>query len=219
MYVGGRVLAAGVCESDRVVDYTRLWLHHFQEGEVLVICVLHSLALCGQLLADLGEVGSTCVQLLDCPLQALEAQDQRSDVVQRSTGGCSPDDYLNAIGRCLVLVVLAHSRVLALLPGVGVGLSSGRPLLRVVALAALVGAFTATHFQREVDLLGYSVPNGVDTVSVVKALENAVAADHDEVEVVLHLEALDVRVAHDYVWISSEAGSFCLDVAEGLRHR
>lgn len=181
-----------------------------------MVRVLDALAFDGQLLADLLQVGGARVQFLDRPLQALEAQDQRGDVVQRSTGGGSSDYDLNAVGCCLVLVVLAHSAILSLFPRVGGRVPGGASLLVVVALATLVGPFSAAHLEREVDLLGYSVPYRVNTVPVVEALEDAVAADHDEVEIVLNFEALDVGVADNHVWIASEPWSLRLDVAERL---
>ena len=215
LHVAGYVLAR-VRERDRVVDDAGLWLHDFQEGEVLVVGVLDALSLEGKLLADLVQVGGARVQFLDRPLQALEAQDQGGDVVERSTGGCSSDYDLDTISGCLVLVVLTHSSILALLPRVRGRGPSSSSLLVVVSLAALVGSFAAAHFEREVDLFSYSVPNGVNAVPVVEALEDAVAADHDEVKIVLNLEALDVGVANDDVWIASESWPFRLDVAEGL---
>ena len=115
-----------------------------------------------------------------------------------------------------MLVVLTHSSILALLPRVRGRGSSSSSLLVVVSLAALVGSFAAAHFEREVDLFSYPVPNGVNAVSVVEALENAIAANHDEVKIVLNLEALDVGVANDDVWIASEPRPLGLDVSESL---
>lgn len=218
LHICGQVLAVRVRERDRIVNDTSLWLHDFQEGEVLVIGVLDALSFEGKLLADLLQVGGARVQPLDRPLQALKTQDEGCDVVEGSAGGGSPDDDLDAIGRCLVLVVLAHSSVLALLPRVRGGISSGS-LLVIVSLAALVGSLAAAHFEREVDLFSYSVPDGVDAVSVVEALENAIAADHDEVEVVLDLEALDVGVADNHVRVAAEPRPLGLNVPEGLRDR
>lgn len=58
------------------------------------------------------------------------------------------------------------------------------------------------------------VPYGVNTVSVVQPLEDSVTADHDEVEVVLNLEALDVGVAHNHVGVASIPRALCLNISE-----
>ena len=64
-----------------------------------------------------------------------------------------------------------------------------------------------------------SVPDGIDAVTISEPLEDAVATDHDEVEVVLYFEALDVGLAHYNVRIAAVAWPLRLDVAERLRHR
>lgn len=97
--------------------------------------------------------------------------------------------------------------------------SVGSRSLLVVALASLVGAFAATHLVRNVDLLRDTVPDGVDAVTIVESFENAIAADHDEVEVVLHLEAFDVWLADDDVRVATVPRPLGFDVAKGLRHR
>jgi len=216
-YIRGSV--RGVRKRDRIVDDTGLRFHYFQEGKVLVVRVLDALSLQGQLLADLLKVGGSRIEFLDRPLQALEAQNEGRDVVKGSARSCSSDYDLNAIGRGLVLVVLAHAAILALFPRVRCGISCCSSLLVVVSLAALVGSFAAAHLEREVNLFGYSVPDSVDAVSVREALENAIAANHDEVEVVLHFEAFDVGVADDDVGVAAEAWAFGLNVSEGLGYR
>lgn len=118
-----------------------------------------------------------------------------------------------------MLVVLADSSILALLSRVRGRVSGCSSLLVVVSLAALVGAFASAHLQREVDLFRYSVPDRVHAVPVREALENTVAANHDKVEIVLNLEALDVWIADDYVRVASETGAFGLNISECLGYR
>lgn len=65
-----------------------------------------------------------------------------------------------------------------------------------------------------VDLIFDSVPDGIDALLVVEPLEDAVAADHEKVEVILQLEYLDLWLADDDILISTILGAFCLNVAK-----
>lgn len=64
-----------------------------------------------------------------------------------------------------------------------------------------------------------AVPNSVDALLVIQTLENTVAADHEEIEVVLELEHLDLWLADDDVLVSTVLGPLGLDIAEGTRYR
>jgi len=169
-----------------------------------------------KLLADLLQICGAGVQLLYGPLDALETQNERSDVVKRSTGSGSPNDDFNTICSGLVLIVLASTAILALFTSVRRCVSSSSSLLVVISLASFVGAFTAAHLQRDVDLFSYSVPNGVHAVSVVQPLKDSIATNHDEVEVILYFEAFDVRVAHNDVGIATKAWPLGFNVSECL---
>lgn len=68
-------------------------------------------------------------------------------------------------------------------------------------------------------LLGDAFPHGVDHVAIVQSLEDAVAANHEEVEVVLDLERLDLRIAHNHVGVSAVPRLLGLDVSESAGHR
>jgi len=68
-------------------------------------------------------------------------------------------------------------------------------------------------------LLGDAVPHGVDDVAIVEPLEDAVAANHEEVEVVLDLERLYLGVAHNHVGVSAVPRLLGLDVSESAGHR
>ena len=118
-----------------------------------------------------------------------------------------------------MFVVLAHSSILSLFPGVRSGVSSCSSLLVVVSLATLVGPFTSPHLQGEVDLFCYSVPNCVHAVPVGETFENTIAANHNEVEIVLNFEALDIGVADDDIWVAAEARTFGLNISKGLGYR
>ena len=69
------------------------------------------------------------------------------------------------------------------------------------------------------DLLVDAAPDCVDALLVVQALEYAVAADHEEIKVVLELETSDFGIANDNVLIATVLLPLGLDVAEGARHR
>ena len=69
------------------------------------------------------------------------------------------------------------------------------------------------------DLLVDAAPDCVDALLVVQALEYAVAADHEEIKVVLELETSDFGIANDNVLIATVPLPLGLDVAEGARHR
>ena len=69
------------------------------------------------------------------------------------------------------------------------------------------------------DLLVDAAPDCVDALLVVQALEYAVAADHEEIKVVLELETSDFRITNDNVLIAAVLLPLGLDVAEGARHR
>ena len=203
---------------DGRLDDALFWLHDLQEGEVLKVSVLDSLVLDRQLLAYLLQVLST-VQLLKGSLEALKPKNERSDVVERPTGGRSSDDNLHPIGSCLVLVVLttaSHARldsfpVCTLTPVLAVGLATlaiPLPTFEGLSAANLVG---------DADLFVDTFPTHVDAVSVVEPFEDAITTNHDKVKVVLHLEALDVWLAHNHIGIAAIARSLCLNVAESLR--
>ena len=115
-----------------------------------------------------------------------------------------------------MLIVLADTAILALFASVGRGIACSSSLLVVISLTSFVRAFTATHLEGDVDLFSYSVPNGVDAVSVVQPLKDSVATNHDEVEVILDFEAFDVRIAHNHVWITTEAWPLCFNVSKCL---
>lgn len=192
-------------------------LHDFKEGEVLKISVLDTLVLDCQLLAYLLQVLAT-VQLLNCSLEALKPKNERGNVVEGSAGSRSPNNDLHTIGSCLVLVVLAaasHARLDSLpVCTLGAILAVGLTAL-AVTLSTLEGLSSA-DLVGDADLFVDSVPTHVDAVSVVKPFKDAVAADHDEVEVVLHLETLDIRLAHNHIGIATIAWSLGFDVSEGL---
>ena len=63
------------------------------------------------------------------------------------------------------------------------------------------------------------IPDLVDTVSIVQALEDSIAANHNEVKIVLNFEGLDVGVAHDHVWVTAVLRALGLDVSEGFAYR
>jgi hypothetical protein len=63
------------------------------------------------------------------------------------------------------------------------------------------------------------LPHGVDDFSVVQTVEDAIAANQNEVEVRLDLEAANLRLADDHVRVSSEALSLRFDVTEGPSYR
>ena len=69
------------------------------------------------------------------------------------------------------------------------------------------------------DLLVNAAPDGVNDVLVVEALEDAIAADHEEVVVVFEFETFDLGVAHDNVLISPVLLLLRLDVAKSSRDR
>jgi len=147
--------------------------------------------------------------------QSLEPQDQGCDVVKRPAGSSRPDYYFHTVSRGLVLIVLT-SALLRLVQFIGETICLGL-LLGLVALASLEG-ITDSHLVLCVNLLRDALPDGVDAIAVVESLEDAVATDHDEVEVFLHLEALDIGVTHNYIRVSTVFGSLGFDVAEGLRY-
>lgn len=70
-----------------------------------------------------------------------------------------------------------------------------------------------------VDLLVDAVPDRLNAVLVVEALEDAVAADHEKVEILLQLENTDLWIANNNVWIASIAHALCFDVAKSPRDR
>lgn len=89
----------------------------------------------------------TRIQLLDGLFQALEAQDQRGDIVEGATGSCSADDDLHTICRSLVLVVLADASF-GLVSVTGVITVRHLPLFAFISLATLVTSFSDAHFVR-----------------------------------------------------------------------
>lgn len=117
-----------------------------------------------------------------------------------------------------MLVVLADSafRLVPIARVISVG---HLPLFALISLAALMASFSDAHFVRQVDLLGDSLPDHIDAVSVVEPLKNTVTADHDKIEVVLYFEALDIWIANNDVGVSSISWSFGFDVSERLGHR
>lgn len=157
------------------------------------------------------------VQLLDGAFQPLQAKNKRGDVVERPAGCRTADDDLDAVRCGLVLVVLAGARLL-LVPIVLCVHHRGIALALLVAFATLQGV-TAADFVGNLYLLVDTLPDCVDAVAVGQALENAVATDHDEVEVVLNAEALDIGLANDYVRVASVTRPLGLDIAECFRNR
>lgn len=193
-------------------------LHDFEESEVFKISVLDSLVLDCELLAYLLQVLST-IELLNCSLEAFKPKNERGDVVERSAGGSSPDDDFNTVGSCLMFVVLAAASHSWLDPLSVLTLGT---VLAVVFVAFGVSfstfeGFSSTNLVRNADLLGNTFPAHVNAVSIVEPLEDTVAPNHDKVEVVLHLETLDIRLTHNNIWIAAVTGSLGLNISEGLR--
>jgi len=95
-------------------------------------------------------------------------------------------------------------------------------VLIVVELGALV-VVVATGRR---DLVGHpicsllinAVPNHIGDLFVVHALENPVAPNQKEIEVVLYLERYDLRLAHDDVLIATVSGLLRFNVAESSRN-
>lgn len=69
------------------------------------------------------------------------------------------------------------------------------------------------------NLLCYSIPNSINAVSIIKSLKDAITANHYEVKVVLDLEALDIWVTDDHVWVSSVARPLGFDVSKSFGDR
>ena len=217
VFVGLGIVAI-VCQIDGLADEAGLGLHHLEECEVLVIRVLDSLPFNSELVAYLGQVSLTSVELLNGPFESLETEDQRCYIIEGPAGSCSSDDNFDSIGCCLVLVVLTDSAVLSLLPiiiGLVVSLSS---LLVVFSFASFVGSFSTAHFQRKVNLFSDSVPDGVNAIPVVKSFEYSVATDHYEIKIILDFEAFNVWVAHDDIRITTEARTLCFNITESFRY-
>lgn len=63
------------------------------------------------------------------------------------------------------------------------------------------------------------VPDCGDDVSIIEAVEDPVAANHDEVEVRLNLQTSYLRLAYYHIRVAPEAGSFRLDVPKSPSHR
>lgn len=116
---------------------------------------------------------------------------------------------------CLELLAVCRVRVTLIALAGSVG---NRSLLVSISLASFVRAFTAAHLVRNVDLLRDAVPDGVDAVTIAESLENAITTYHDEVEVVLHLEAFDVRLANDDVRVATVPRPLSFNVTKCLRH-
>lgn len=57
-------------------------------------------------------------------------------------------------------------------------------------------------------------PGSLDALSVGQLVENAVAAQNDEVVVVLNLETFDVWCGDDHFWVALILSSLCFDVAK-----
>ena len=67
-------------------------------------------------------------------------------------------------------------------------------------------------------LLVDAAPDGVDAALVVQTLENSIASNHEEIEIILQFETSNLRVANDNVRISSVLLSLCLNVSKGAGH-
>lgn len=98
-------------------------------------------------------------------------------------------------------------------------------MLVIVELGALaVGVEVATgrgnlvgHLVR--GLLVNAVPHHVDNLLAVHPLENPVAPNQKEVEVVLDLERNDLWLAHNYVCVAAVSRLLGFNVAEGSGDR
>ena len=73
----------------------------------------------------------------------------------------------------------------------------------VVRVSILVGLGRNGIVGLAVDLIGDSFPYCVDALLIVEAFKNSIAADHEEVEVVLQFETLDFWLAHDDILVAT----------------
>ena len=89
------------------------------------------------------------------------------------------------------------------------------PLVLGITFATFESIAT-TNFVTDRNLFVDSFPNCVNAVSVIESFKYAVATDHDVIKVVLDLEALDIRLTDDDVWIATVPWAFGFDVSKSL---
>lgn len=135
------------------------------------------------------------IQLFNGSLEAFETQNQDRDVVERATHGDLPETDLDSLSSrdMLIIVELTLAALLEVTTG-------GRDLV----------------WLPRGGLLSDPVPNAADDLLVVHPFEDAVAAKHEEIEVVAQFEGYDFGLANDNVHVAAVAGPFRLDIAEGL---
>lgn len=115
----------------------------------------------------------------------------------------------------IILATTSHTR----LDSLPVGTLASVLAVSLIAFAVPLStfeSFSPANLVGDADLLVDTLPAHVYAVSVVKSLKYAIAADHDKVEVILHLKALDIRLTNNYIRVSTIPRSLCLNVSEGL---
>ena len=185
---------------------TAVWFtQNFQKCEIFDVCVFYSFVFLDQLLPDLDQV-LALVEFLNCLLHSFKAEDQGSDIVQWPRSCCCSDNDLYSISSSKMLVVRGASTFC--LCSVCVWFVS----------LTLVHAVSTAHFIADTNLFCDSIPYFVHTISIVETLEDAVATNHDKIEVVLYFERGDVRFTNDYIWVATVLGPFGFNVTKCFRN-
>jgi hypothetical protein len=63
-----------------------------------------------------------------------------------------------------------------------------------------------------------SVPNFINTISIIKLFKNTIASDHYKIEIILGFKTFYVWLTYNYVWISPVLGSFSFNVSKSFRY-
>ena len=115
----------------------------------------------------------------------------------------------------IVLATTSHTRLDSLPVGTLASILAVSLITFAVPLSTFE-SFSPANLVGDTDLFVDTLPAHVDTVSVVKSLKDSVAADHDKIEVILHLEALDIWLTNNNIRVSTIPRSLCLNVSESL---
>lgn len=92
-------------------------------------------------------------------------------------------------------------------------------VLVIIATFATFLSVTIVYTILNCYLFANSVPNCIDTISVIEPFENTIASNHNKVKIILNTETLNIRFTNNYVWISTVFWTLCFNISKCFWYR
>lgn len=80
----------------------------------------------------------------------------------------------------------------------------------------VIATTSSSHFVRNINLFCYLIPNFVYTVSIIESFKNSIATNHNVIKIILNFESSNIRLANNYIRVSTVLWTFCFYVSKGL---